>query len=191
MGEDFVINNDIDSSYGIPEEDINTVMDKLNKTLTAVRAAFNQELLSLNNKVKIFLIIAICISGTILAFYILVLWGIFKPDFTNSEHRIFEISYDIGIRTLILSFLISIVAFCLKMMRIYMTLCDRIRHKISIINSMPALVHSSGKDDLYKSSYGKIVEMLIQIGKEEPIGKENEIKLEGVVEFFKAITKKE
>ncbi len=150
----------------------NANIDKLNKILEPVRQVFTNELSVLWVKVITFFCIALGIVIAIIIFYFLIMEGCLKPDFNNAT---LEISYDIGIRVILISLAISIIAFCLKMMRVYLSLYEQMRYKNAILNSMPYLVYANDDSEFFKSSCNKIIEMLIQLNKDVSIGKEEEV----------------
>jgi hypothetical protein len=76
-------------------------------------------------------------------------------------------AYEIGLRIAVVSLIVSLIAFCLKMMRIYLTSYEETIHKILVIDSMPVLVKGTKNDELFKTSYTKIVDMLIKDNNKE------------------------
>ena len=171
------------------EADTTEDIDKMRLLLQSVKSAFDTQLSLLNKKINIFLIVAIVLSIFIISFYNFILHGFLRPNFECNSN--FEISYDIGVRVTVISLFISIIAFCLKMMRVYLSLSEKIYHKLAIVESMPILVHANKDRELFKSSYSKIVEMLVEIDKSAGTGKDDDIKIEGLVDFFKGIIKKD
>lgn len=172
----------------LAEEDITTDIDKLTTTVQRVRSIFIEEVRLVRRRVYIFMWIAIIISAILTFFYVRVIgWNNFLPDFDKANTL--KTWYQISLRIMFVSFFISIVVFSLKMMRNYLALYEQLRHKLAIISSMPVLVYASKNDELFKTSYTKIIDLLIQLGNTENIGKSDEILKQPLLDLITLVKK--
>ncbi|MES2702386.1 MAG: hypothetical protein V4649_07095 [Bacteroidota bacterium] len=187
MAENIITPENIDSTPSqIVEGNLNEDIDKLQRAFLSVESAFRYRLLYLRMAMWTFLSISGLLILCVWAYYYQIFVGGWKPNFKVGT---IEIWYDVGIRLIMMSLVISVIVFCIKMTSKYLLLCGEIRHKISIINSMPSLLHSSGDKKLFNTLYVRITEMLVNItdNKLEPI----EIpKLDGLIESIKKLTDK-
>ncbi len=165
------------------EEDITYAVDKLNTAFFAVRDTFKAEIESLKKRSIIFLSIAVGLIILVFIFYSLIICDYLKPNFESVND--IEIAFDIGVRITIISLVITLIYYCLRMLKIYLSLYEKARHKYAIIASLPILVNGSGDSELYRTTYSKIVEMMIEVGKDTSKEKEEEIKLNSLLDIIK------
>ncbi len=170
------------------EEDKTTEIDKLTTTILEVKNIFQIEMDLSRRRVYIFMSIAIVLSCLLISFYVIVISGCFLPDFDKMNP--IKTWYEITLRVMFVSFFISIIVFCLRMMQNYLALYEQLRHKVAIISSMPRLVYGSQDEGLFKTSYAKIIDLLIQLGDTKGVTKNDEILKQPLGDLISVLAKK-
>jgi hypothetical protein len=159
---------------------------------TVVRNVFDKEITSVLKRGVIWVILFLFCVGFLICYYMHNMDWTEKtlPFFLKPANLTLASGYEIGIRITLVSLIISFLIFCLKMIRNYLALYEQLRHKLIIIDSMPTLILASDEDDVYKSSYNKIVDMLVSIDNINTINNE-EIKVNSIIDFLKEVSKKD
>lgn len=166
-------------SISPPEEDINSAIDKLNRILNSSRQAFIGEKDRISDRIHLLLWTAVPIALFLVISYALIFCNCswLLPDFNTKI--ILKTWYEISLRLVFISLLISIIVFCLKLLKSYLSLSEQISHKITVINSISAILYANEKDDdLFKIAYIKIVEVLVQGNNMGLFPKEEESKMQ-------------
>lgn len=184
MAEDVIVSGD--NSEITVSGDYDSDSDKLQKALISVQSSFFTRAKSVQQTMYVFLIISVSLSVVASVYYCKVFSGDWKPNFKGA---ILEVWYDIILRIIMMCIIMSVIIYCIRMMAKYLLLLGDIRHKISVISSMPSLLKSSDDKELFKKLYEKIVEMLINAAenKSETI---EIIKPDGLIEIIKNLTGK-
>ncbi|HWY13065.1 MAG TPA: hypothetical protein VN026_17140 [Bacteroidia bacterium] len=184
------------SSSGTSGEGITIVQSEIEKfrsLIKKVKDAFITQKKAISIKIIIFLSLAAGIIALLTGYYIYHIL-LEKKDlpFYIIQNKLDLIAwYEIGLRVTFISLSVSIVAFCLKMMKKYLSSYEEVKHKITVIDAMPTIVKGTEDKDLFKVSYIKIVDMLIGLSDKE-FEKGNEISIvNSVPEFLKDVTKKD
>ena len=144
---------------------------ELNIALSEVERNFNITKIELRDKACMWILI--CFAALFLCSYLSIL--LLNIDFGKYNHIwTWEIAFFTSIRLLIAGVVISLLAFCFKMLRSYIHMVEQNRHKITVIKSMAYLV-GAGKDQKQRDLiYATLTQIIVDFGNVGILSQDND-----------------
>ena len=171
-----------------PEE---AQISRLDPLIDKLKVYFENKKFGLQVRLLIWIVVTVFLILSLWCFYHKLLSSI---EVNTKDKTPIQFIYEMAIRITFISLVTSVIVFCLKIVRSYLHIYEKLQHRMLILDCIPTMVSINVEGVENKATYNRLLEAIIHYGNTGIIAKEekeaNE-SMSSILDVIKKISGKE